>query len=386
MKYSLTDFFTSIVYVFVIFMPGGIFLVSLLYLFPSLRCEIGTLLIGESGTWLLFIAASYLIGHLISLVGKSLEDWCWDRHNKIDYPELNIVVQSILKEMIPAQLVQDGNTRRWAAAILRQKEPPSYREVERRDADRRFFRNICVVLVLISVLSLLYYLFGHQEPREQLMVISLSSFALVILSYFNLKDQNQKYTKTVYESLIAMQPPKVPESLFSGREYEKRFLVIGDCWRGTGTAVHIRQGYLSTDKERVVRVRIEESRNGKHAALTIKGRSVGGSQPEYEYQIPVDHAEVILGGLCRDYIIEKTRHAIIVQGLRWEVDEFEGMNKGLVLAEIEAESDEGLAKAETCKPAWVGRDISTVFMYRNSQLTERPFTKWSAEEKTSAYE
>lgn len=80
--------------------------------------------------------------------------------------------------------------------------------------------------------------------------------------------------------------------------------------------------------------------------------------------------------------LKKIRHTIIVHGLRWEVDEFEGVNKGLVLAENEAENTEALAKVEKKKPAWVGGEIPTdAFKYRNSRRSEHPFTRWHEEEK-----
>lgn len=101
-------------------------------------------------------------------------------------------------------------------------------------------------------------------------------------------------------------------------EIERKFLVSGSAWR-TSNPDRIRQGYLNRDKQRTVRVRIV----GNDAFLTVKGISAGASRLEFEYSIPVDDADVLLG-MCDGPLVEKLRHKITLDGLTWEVDEFLG--------------------------------------------------------------
>src|SRR5205807_8608321 len=91
------------------------------------------------------------------------------------------------------------------------------------------------------------------------------------------------------------------------------------------------QGYLTRGDATTVRVR----RAGPCAFLTIKGEARGAVREEYEYEIPVDHAEEMLGALCQRPLIEKTRHHVVHADRQWQVDEFTADNAGLVLAEIE---------------------------------------------------
>lgn len=152
-----------------------------------------------------------------------------------------------------------------------------------------------------------------------------------------------------------------------GVEIERKFLLSGDGWRTLGTAVPMRQGYLSSDKARVVRVRIE----GEHACITIKGKSSGATRGEWEYAVPVADAEELLA-LCEQPLVEKVRRRIDFQGHTWEVDEFFGVNQGLVVAEIElAAEDEAFAR-----PAWIGAEVTDDPRYYNSSLVKKPFTAW----------
>jgi len=152
-------------------------------------------------------------------------------------------------------------------------------------------------------------------------------------------------------------------------EIERKFLVVGDAWRAGAVGTRYVQGYLSRDPERTVRVR----RAGDKAFLTIKGISRGISRPEFEYAIPVAHAEELLN-LCIRPLIEKTRTVVEYGGKRWEVDEFAGDNAGLVIAEIELKSEDELLDL----PPWAGTDVSDDPRYYNSNLSERPFTTWDS--------
>ena len=153
-----------------------------------------------------------------------------------------------------------------------------------------------------------------------------------------------------------------------GVEIERKFLLQGDAWRGLGQAVLLRQGYLSSARERVVRVRIE----GEQAMLTIKGANVGATRGEWEYPIPLDDAVELLDGLCEQPLIEKVRHRIEHAGMVWEVDEFLGANAGLVVAEIELASEDQPFE----KPDWIGAEVSGDARYYNANLIRHPFSQW----------
>lgn len=151
-----------------------------------------------------------------------------------------------------------------------------------------------------------------------------------------------------------------------GIEIERKFLVRNDGWR-TEHGTRLIQGYLSRDKGRTVRVRIA----GEAAWLTIKGLTTGISRAEFEYAIPVADAEQLLS-LCEGPIIEKTRHLVEYEGTTWEVDEFHGANAGLVVAEVELDSESEFF----ARPAWLGDEVSGDVRYSNSSLSVMPFSLW----------
>lgn len=154
-------------------------------------------------------------------------------------------------------------------------------------------------------------------------------------------------------------------------EIERRFLVRHAGWRGLGPGTPFRQGFLSTAKERVVRVRIADNQ----ATLTIKGLTQGFSKHEFNYPIPMDHAQLMLDQLCERPLIEKTRYRIEANGLTWEVDEFAGDNQGLILAEVELERED----QEVPLPDWVGEEVSHDPRYFNSSLVQHPYNRWKGE-------
>ena len=153
-----------------------------------------------------------------------------------------------------------------------------------------------------------------------------------------------------------------------GVEIERKFLVEGDAWRTQGEATLLRQGYLSLDPARTVRVRID----GENAFLTIKGKSVGASRGEWEYPIPVPDAAELLDGLCQQPLVEKFRHRIASGPHTWEVDEFLGANAGLMVAEIELASEDEAFE----KPDWLGREVTGDARYFNSNLIRQPYSQW----------
>jgi len=153
-------------------------------------------------------------------------------------------------------------------------------------------------------------------------------------------------------------------------EIERKFLVTGDAWRqAVARSERFRQGYLATTASSSIRVRVA----GARAWIGVKGRSVGMSRPEYEYEIPVAHANEMLAALCDEGRLEKVRHWIPVGGREWEVDEFLGDNAGLVVAELEIERED----AEFERPAWLGREVTDDVRYYNASLARRPYGSWS---------
>ena len=150
------------------------------------------------------------------------------------------------------------------------------------------------------------------------------------------------------------------------KEIERKFLTTGDQWR-SATPTYYCQGYLNRDKHRTVRVRIA----GDKAMLTIKGLTEGATRDEFEYTIPVDDARQMLT-MCEQPLIEKNRRIIHHAGLDWEVDEFLGPNEGLVVAEVELESEDQAVQL----PDWVGQEVTSDNRYFNSSLSKIPYTTW----------
>ncbi len=158
------------------------------------------------------------------------------------------------------------------------------------------------------------------------------------------------------------------------REIERKFLVVSDAWRAHAEGVRIRQGYLSSRPEATVRVRVM----GEKAFLTVKGLTRGVERLEFEYEIPKADAEAMLESIAERPILQKTRWRVEDEGCLWEIDEFEGENAGLVVAEIELPS----ADAAFPRPAWLGREVSSEARYFNSNLLARPWSAWSEAEKS----
>ena len=106
--------------------------------------------------------------------------------------------------------------------------------------------------------------------------------------------------------------------------------------------------------------------------ITIKGKTTGASRAEYEYEIPSPDALALLEHLCEQPIIEKIRYRIAYEGLIWEVDEFQGENRGLVIAEVEL-TDE---RQPVILPPWVDQEVTTDARYYNANLFKHPFSQW----------
>jgi adenylate cyclase len=153
-----------------------------------------------------------------------------------------------------------------------------------------------------------------------------------------------------------------------GIEIERKFLVRDRSVLERSTGIPYRQGYLSRDPERTVRVRLA----GDRAFVTIKGRSEGASRAEFEYPIPVADADPLLA-LCEGALIDKTRHRIQAGSLTWEVDVFHGANDGLVVAEVELDSPDQPVDI----PEWVGDEVTSDPRYVNANLVAHPYLTWT---------
>ena len=151
-------------------------------------------------------------------------------------------------------------------------------------------------------------------------------------------------------------------------EIERKFLVANDGWRELAHGVAYRQGYLCADRKRTVRVRIA----GDKGYLTIKGPTKGIARSEYEYAIPLADACALLDQLCPQPQIEKKRYTIRHCGNIWEVDEFFGGNKGLIVAEIELEREDQAFE----RPDWIGAEVTSDPRYSNAALCAAPFNTW----------
>ncbi|MDH3348090.1 MAG: CYTH domain-containing protein [Desulfobulbaceae bacterium] len=154
-------------------------------------------------------------------------------------------------------------------------------------------------------------------------------------------------------------------------EIERKFLINTQRLPRKPRGKHCVQGYLCTGKGVTTRVRIM----GKQGFLTIKGKTKNFSKPEYEYEIPKTEAHEILHTLCVQPLIEKIRYQITVTGAIWIIDEFLGENKGLVLAEIELQSED----QPIILPDWVETEVTGDPRYYNVQLVENPYSKWNKE-------
>lgn len=152
------------------------------------------------------------------------------------------------------------------------------------------------------------------------------------------------------------------------KEIERKFLIKTDGWRRLGETVLIRQGYLSTDPARTVRVRLA----GDRAWITVKGVSRGPERSEYEYTIPSTEAAEMLDTLCIRPVLEKRRTRIPIGDLIWEVDEFLGENAGLIVAEVELKSSD----QQITPPAWAGREVTGDVRFYNSSLSKNSFSLW----------
>jgi adenylate cyclase len=148
-------------------------------------------------------------------------------------------------------------------------------------------------------------------------------------------------------------------------EIERKFLVKSDAWRKTaGIGRRFCQGHISKGSLSSVRVR----RAADKAYLTVKGARIGIARAEFEYEIPVEHAEEMLQSLCAKPLLEKTRYCVIYDDVTWEIDVFAAPAEGLVVAEVELSS----VDQEVSMPEWIGVEVTNDPRYRSSSINLAP--------------
>jgi CYTH domain-containing protein len=153
-------------------------------------------------------------------------------------------------------------------------------------------------------------------------------------------------------------------------EIERKFLVTSEAFKNEAISSYIiKQGFLNSHKKRTVRVRIKKDKG----YLTIKGKSTkdGLSRFEWEIEISKTEAEALLE-LCEKGIINKTRYEVKCGNHIFEVDEFYGDNKGLIIAEVELDSE----NEDYEKPSWLGEEVTGDVKYYNAVLSKKPYKNW----------
>ena|ERR1700761_8123218 len=154
-----------------------------------------------------------------------------------------------------------------------------------------------------------------------------------------------------------------------GIEIERKFLVDEKQWRllPKPAGVSIKQGYILNTANKTIRIRI----TGKHAYITFKGAASGISRSEYEYEIPYNDGLKMFDEFVTTSI-EKIRYCLIFENKQWEVDEFLGDNKGLIVAEVELYYED----EEFITPPWITEQVTGLEQYYNASLSANPYKNW----------
>ncbi len=152
------------------------------------------------------------------------------------------------------------------------------------------------------------------------------------------------------------------------KEIERKFLVDTDFVKTLSDGRRISQGYIKTADKTVVRARIK----GDSAFLTLKGEVKSFTCSEFEYPIPLEDAAKIIEELCHGATVDKIRYEVAHGKHTWEVDVFHGSNKGLVVAEVELQSESELVDL----PSWVTTEVTGDPRYFNVSLLETPYSEW----------
>lgn len=163
------------------------------------------------------------------------------------------------------------------------------------------------------------------------------------------------------------------------REIERKYLLNNEDWKALAhQKTHFAQGYLNDIKQAgsksSVRVRIE----GDQANINIKSLEIGLSRDEYEYPINLQDARQMLATLAVGPVIEKNRYLVSHEQHLWEIDVFLGDNSGLVVAEVEINSED----EQVILPEWIGTEVTNISRYYNVSLSQKPYKDWTTDEKT----
>ena len=151
-------------------------------------------------------------------------------------------------------------------------------------------------------------------------------------------------------------------------EIERKFIVTNSVYKSLGKHEYCIQGYIPSTNSPLVRIRTI----GNRSFLTMKSDVNGIKCIEYEYEIPNQDAKELLELFCQNSIVEKNRYTIYHESTLWEVDEFLGSNQGLIVAEVELESED----QHYNKPSWIGKEVSTDKKYYNYNLAHHPYNQW----------
>lgn len=153
-------------------------------------------------------------------------------------------------------------------------------------------------------------------------------------------------------------------------EIERKFLTLSDAFKTEASrSFRIKQGFLNTDPERTVRVRLKD----EQGFLTVKGKSSDDGLSRFEWETKISKAEAeSLLSLCERGVIDKVRYEIPLGNHIFEVDEFFGDNAGLIIAEVELNHPTEIFK----KPQWLGKEVTGQVKYYNAQLSKEPFNTW----------
>lgn len=153
-----------------------------------------------------------------------------------------------------------------------------------------------------------------------------------------------------------------------GIEIERKFLLVSAAWRAqVRSSEYLAQGYLG-GAHCSLRVRI----GGDHAWLNIKSLTLGSSRLEFEYPIPLQDARTMLAEFADGPVVSKTRHRVQVGAHEFEIDEFDGDNAGLIVAEIELRHPQEAFE----RPAWLGAEVTDDARYYNINLARHPWCRW----------
>jgi len=154
------------------------------------------------------------------------------------------------------------------------------------------------------------------------------------------------------------------------KEIERKFLLKSDTWCDeVDSSCRYAQGYMSSSEKVSIRIRISDEK----AYLNFKSATLGISRTEYEYEVPLADADDMLANFCEGPLIEKVRYFVKRGDHTWEIDVFEGDNTGLVVAEIELQTEDESFDV----PDWIGAEVSDDPRYYNVCLVTHPYCQWT---------